>query len=1260
MKLDSTNGPEGPPNDPRGLPMNQPPASQVDGTEAPAQHSKGKLDPANEDGSFPVVGIGASAGGLEAYGQLLSALRPDTGMAFVLVQHLDPNHESRLAQLLAKSTTMPVREIGPGMEVQPDHVYVIAPNTDLAIEDGTFVVTPRERGRAPHLPIDHFLRSLAEKRGSRAVGVVLSGTGADGTLGLAEIKATGGITFAQDESTARHSGMPHSAAESGNVDFVMPPEGIAMRLGEIGSHPYYGETANPGGDEEQYKRILALVRSSRGVDFAQYRESTIRRRILRRMALRSEKTLADYARRLAQERNEVHALYHDLLINVTSFFRDAELFEAFKEHVFPTIVADKKEREPVRIWVPGCSTGQEAYSIAISLLEFMDGMDRRPTIQIFATDLSDQTALDRARAGRYPESIEAEVSAERLRRFFRREDHVYRIDKSIRDMCVFARQNVAADPPFSHLDLISCRNVLIYLATPLQRRVLPTFHYALNPHGFLVLGSAETVGDHLDLFEPVDRANKIYAKKSTASRPTIAFPADEFRKVTAAGARRDRPAGPAQGEYQREVDRILLGRFSPAGVLVNEDFEVLQYRGRTSSYLEVPAGEPTTSVLKMAREGLFLELRSALAEAKQSRREVRREGLRVRDTESVREVDLEVLPVAPLGAGADCFLILFRDRVGGAPPAPRREEPVEDRDDELVRMRQELVATKDYLQSMVEQQDAANEELRSANEEILSSNEELQSTNEELETAKEELQSANEELTTVNEQLQHRNLELTQANNDFSNLLSSTNIPLVMVGADLRVRLFTPPARVVLNLLPADIGRPIGNIKPAVSIPDLEELVEEVIRTVQPVHREVRDRDGHWQDLRIYPYRTADHRIDGAVIVLVDIHGIKAAEESLREADRRKDEFLAIIAHELRNPIAPIRNAIEIVRIAADNPATLAQAHEMLSRQVRQLSRIVEDLIDVSRIAEGKIELKPRRIDVARVVDSAVDLCREHVETSQHHLEIRIAQEPMPLDADPLRISQIVVNLLNNAAKFTEPGGRIELELTRVAGAGGAPDEAVLRVKDSGVGIDPEFLPHVFEMFRQEAGVLDARRSGLGVGLALVSSLVRMHGGRIEVESEGVGKGSTFTVHLPLAPGGAPAPPRAASPFVLQPGGESRKVLVVDDNVDQALSLGTLLRLLGHEVRIAHDGSSALPLAREFNPEIALIDLGMPGLNGYELARSIRADAFLRGMMLVAQTGWGQAEDRRRSSEAGFDEHLVKPLRPEDLQRVLETRRPAG
>jgi two-component system CheB/CheR fusion protein len=515
---------------------------------------------------FPIVGVGASAGGLEAITQLLSHLPPDTGMAFVLVQHLDPRHESRLTDLLQKVTAMPVQEAAHGQAVQPNHVYTIPPNANLPIARGILHMTPRGEGRGPHLPIDFLFRSLAEDQQARAIAVVLSGTGSDGTLGACEVMAVGGITFAQDEKTAAQDGMPRSATDSGCVDFVLPPDEIARRLATIGGHPYLAPTPPPPEAEptaeESYKKILATVRAVTGVDFSLYRDTTIRRRIMRRMALHAQQSMAEYARRLARDRTEVEALYHDLLINVTSFFRDPEVFEALKAEVFPELAKGKTPTEPVRIWVPGCSTGQEAYSLAMALVEFYDDKPVRPPMQIFATDLSDQTALDKARAGVYPESIEAEVSSERLRRFFRREDHVYRIDKSIRDACVFARQNVTADPPFSHLDLISCRNVLIYLATPLQKRVVPTFHYALHVPGYLVLGNAETVGEYTDLFEPVDRAHRIYAKKAAPPRHPPFFPAADYKAGTAFAARRAGPPGPAAHDFQKEADRILLGCFA--------------------------------------------------------------------------------------------------------------------------------------------------------------------------------------------------------------------------------------------------------------------------------------------------------------------------------------------------------------------------------------------------------------------------------------------------------------------------------------------------------------------------------------------------------------------------------------------------------------------------------------------------------------------------------------------------------------------------
>ncbi len=601
----------------------------------PEMHDKGAVtDADNGNGSFPIVGIGASAGGLEAYQQLLTHLPDDTGMAFVLIQHLDPHHESRLVDLLARFTQMPVSEAAHAQKVEPNHVYIIPPNVNLAIVEGKLQVSPRAETRGLHLPIDFFFRSLAEDQKTYAVGIVLSGTGSDGAQGVCEIKAMGGITFAQDERSAKFSGMPHSAAESGCADLILEPQEIARRLAQIRTHPYLiCPTTAPIIDEDgesQYRKILTRVRAVTGVDFTLYRDTTIKRRIMRRMALHTHDSLGDYIPRLEKDPEEVKALYHDLLINVTSFFRDPALFDALKERVYPEIINGKPPLATIRVWVPGCSTGQEAYSIAMSLLEYFDNKPSRPPIQIFATDISEPTSLDKARAGIYPDSIEAEVSPERLRRFFQKEEHVYRIDKSLRDLCVFARQNLTLDPPFSHVDIVSCRNVLIYLSPPLQKRVLPTFHYALNSPGFLVLGSSESIGDHLDLFDVTDRTNKIYAKRPTANRPIINFAPDDFRHIGHLTEKRSLAPASTPLDFHREVDRLLLGRYAPPGVLVNDNLDILQFRGRTGEYLELPSGEPTTNLLKMAREGLFLELRSAIEEVRKQHRSVRRQGVRLR------------------------------------------------------------------------------------------------------------------------------------------------------------------------------------------------------------------------------------------------------------------------------------------------------------------------------------------------------------------------------------------------------------------------------------------------------------------------------------------------------------------------------------------------------------------------------------------------------------------------------------------------------
>jgi two-component system, chemotaxis family, CheB/CheR fusion protein len=630
----------------------------------------------------PTVGIGASAGGLEAFGQLLAHLPADTGMAFVLIQHLDPKHASQLGDLLAKATAMPLLEAAQGLAVRPDHVYVIPPNTTLTIAGGVLQLAPR--GGAPHMPIDDFFGSLAEDGHAGAIGVILSGSGSDGSLGLEEIKAAGGITLAQDEESARYPAMPRSAVRGGSVDFVLDPAGIARELVRIGRHPSLSTPPLPGNgggpaagpaaaavdaeaaDEEQFRKILALLRASSGVDFSAYRDTMIRRRIRRRLLLSTRQSLADYVRQLAGDAAELETLYQDILINVTRFFREPGTFEALKGSVFPEIAKAKAPGMPFRIWVPGCSTGQEAYSLAIALLEFLDGQPVRFPIQIFATDLSDSRSLRQARAGIYSASIAADVSEERLGRFFTGEDDgTYRINKAIRDMCVFARQNVAADPPFSRIDLISCRNLLIYLAPPLQKRVLSTFHYALNPNGFLLLGAAETVGPFSDLLELTDHQHRIFVKRGTAVRQYPHFQSEKHAGTAGAGSAPHQAGSSA--DWQREADRLVLGQYAPAGVLVDDNLEVVHFRGQTGPYLAPAPGDASFNVLRMAREGLFLELRSALGECRQDNAPVRRDNVRVHGDGQVHEIDLRVLPVKLPRAGERCFLVLFETarRLGG-------------------------------------------------------------------------------------------------------------------------------------------------------------------------------------------------------------------------------------------------------------------------------------------------------------------------------------------------------------------------------------------------------------------------------------------------------------------------------------------------------------------------------------------------------------------------------------------------------------------
>lgn len=832
-------------------------------------------------GSFPIVAIGASAGGLEAFSNLLRALPPEPGLALVFIPHLDPTHESAMVELLSRTTGLPVFQAEEGMRVSRDSVYVLPPNWEMTIAGGILHLVKREAGRGHHMPIDNFFCSLAKDQTSNAIGVILSGTANDGTVGLSAIKRDGGITFAQNLESAKYDGMPNSAVRAGVVDYVLPPDRIAQELIHLHHQSNDLPSDSFDGKDRQLKEIFRLLKSFSKVDFVDYKVATIQRRILRRMNINQLTDLSDYVKLLRSDAQEVEALYRDVLINVTSFFRNPEVFESLRDIVYPKIITERSSSEAIRVWVPGCATGEETYSHAISLVEILSELRIDVPVQIFGTDLS-ESAIQRARAGFYKQNIAAEISEVRLRRFFHKAPGGYQISKSIRDLCVFARQNVFSDPPFSRMDLISCRNVLIYLSSVLQKKVIPIFHYALKERGFLLVGNSEgLLGSGAEIFDLVDRKSKIYQKKGVPSPVTFPLTMSEAAEKTeekpVPGEKEDAPAKPPV-DVQREADRLLLSKYVPSAVVVNEHLEIVQSRGKTSRFLELPTGRVSLNLLKMARPGLLYELRTLLDKARKNSIPMIKEGIVLEDGEGNATVRLEVIPFRTPIRDQRHFLVLFEETPPAKPVPANKSTPSQSvkqvaaaKEVMIARLKQELASTKEYLQSIIESQEATNEELQSANEEIQSGNEELQSTNEELQTSKEELESANEELNTVNEEIQHRNQQLAQFSNDLINLLNSATIPMIMLGEDLHIRRYTPEAERVFGFSSHDVGKALSHLHLNLQIPQLEHWMLDVMRDVTMRNEQVRARDGKIYKLRVTPYRTLENKIDGVVVALLDI-----------------------------------------------------------------------------------------------------------------------------------------------------------------------------------------------------------------------------------------------------------------------------------------------------------------------------------------------------------------------------------------------------
>ncbi len=842
--------------------------------------------------NFCIAGIGASAGGLEALEQFFQNMPDEPGIAFVVVQHLDPVHSSMLTSLIMRYTDMEVLQIEDGTRVAQNRVYVIPPNKDLALFHGTLCLIDTDSPHGFRLPIDYFFRSLAEDQQDKAIGIVLSGTGTDGSLGVKAIKEAGGMTMAQEGDSAKFNNMPRSAIATGCIDYILPATKMPAEIMRYIKHPYISRPAESGGGEEEQEqayldKIFILLRTHTGSDFTYYKRNTINRRIERRMAVHQLKKPEDYLRYLQQNKTEIDALFKELLIGVTNFFRDPDSFVLLKEKVIPYILRHKSKEMPVRTWVTGCSTGEEAYSVAMILLEVMEDLSTNLKIQIFATDI-DEDALAFARHGAYPESIVADVTSERLRRFFTKDGHSYLIKKQIREMIIFAKQDVLQDPPFSKLDLILCRNLLIYFGLPLQKKIFPLFHYTLNPNGFLMLGPSETIGEFADLFSLVDKKWKIFQRKSVLSRPVVEFP-PPLSKAERQKKEQQHPKPVNRANAVQLSEKMLLEGYTPPSVIINEKYDIVHFHGQIDQFLELPKGEGRLSILKMAREDIRGELRSAIHKAFRKHTTVVRRDVAFSRLGQQFRVDLIVKPFQQ-EAMQGLMLVIFEEAdnpLAKSQPA-KKTKALAAADQRIVDLEFELDSTKESLQGAIEELETSNEELKSANEE-------LQSTNEELETSREELQSINEELVTVNAELQTKLDELSQVNNDMVNLLNSTNIGTVFLDHQLRVKRFTPHVAKAINLIASDIGRPINHITSNLVYENLVEDIGEVLKTLVFKERELQTRGGDWFQVRLAPYRTIDNIIDGVVITFIDISSRKKEQLGKEVALAYAHNILAMI-----------------------------------------------------------------------------------------------------------------------------------------------------------------------------------------------------------------------------------------------------------------------------------------------------------------------------------------------------------------------------
>lgn len=1331
----------------------------------------------NQD--FRVVGIGASAGGLEALEDFFQNVPVDSGMAFVVIQHLSPDFKSVMDQLLERKTKIPIQVIEDGTQIKPNSIYLLPPKKEVIVSGGKLILGDRSKNRELSFPVDEFFRSMAQDFGRRAIGIVLSGTGTDGSRGILDIHSAGGLVLAQTESSAAFNGMPRSACDSGIVDVVLAPKSMPAALMRYIAEPVSvrdGENLQELSAETldymdvAMRSILTSLNRTYGLDFTLYKASTIARRIERRLALSGAEQLDEYAVRLEQDPEELERLYRDMLIGVTGFFRDKGVFDRLELDIIPQLLQSLPDDNEFRVWVAGTATGEEAYSLAILLVEAFEKINRPRRIRIFASDVHDQS-LYYAGRGIYHEDQLAGVTPQRLDRYFIQRHDGHHIAPEIRKLVVFTPHNFLRDAPFTRLDLVTCRNVLIYLTQPAQRKALSMFHFGLKTNGILCLGASETVGDLNDEFEALDEVARIYRKHRDIRLTTV-------RNTPPTGTLqrpKNTPEWPAQIQNQHtptstnisaasllSIYDQILEEFIPPSILINSRRELLHSFAGAGKYLRVGNGRPSSDILDIIHPDLKSAFLSATRRVCKTGRPLSYRKINChseKDSEGVR------LTVIPFMDDKKVEYLLVRFETETAPLDQNYEEIIAESvsEDEMNALASELQSTRNNLQSTIEELKTTNEELQAANEELTAANEELQSTNEEL-------HSVNEELYTVNSEHQRKIDELTELTDDMDNLLTTTNVHTLFLDSELRLRRFTPRIADLFNLIPQDISRKFGSFTYNISDNHLVEEITEVLETGKPFQREVEDKNHNWFLLRIFPYLSRG-QVDGVVLTLIDVTSLKKATEALRlseerfelavrgsnegiwdwpkvdqevmwcsdrmyeligidrneieltfslwrdlihpedkdevlnrledhleegksfdveyrlengngeyrwyhscgaavrdakgkairmagsleditesrkdreevrEAVRRRDQFLAMLSHELRNPLGAILNATTLLESDLNDVKLIDKACNVVSRQSRQMARLLDDLLDVSRITHGKIDLERKVVDLTSLANEAIDIVSIQTKENEQFISVEMPDDPIYVDGDPTRLQQVFINLLMNATKYTPEKGDISVTIKKEA------DDAIIRIRDTGCGMQPEMLEKVFELFVQSNETIDRSNGGMGVGLTLVRSVLTLHGGTISAHSDGPNQGSEFIVTLPLVKNATqPQIPEKTKTRAAQ------RVVIVEDIDDARLMLEEIIKLKGCDVWSAKNGRSGLELIQTEKPDLALIDIGLPELDGYQIAQCLRNDPTYDCTYLVALTGYGQASDEEAVRDAGFDSHLVKPLKSEELTEIL-------